>query len=75
MNYALKFPILYRRRRNEAPLGLDRGSQPYSNAVGIAKWLVESWRKKKHALGYAITFRDTPPNPIAYLKARMLPIT
>ena len=24
----------------EAPAGLDRGSQPYSNAVGIAVWLV-----------------------------------
>ena len=35
----------------EAPAGLDRGSQPYSNAVGIAKWLVESRRKESMPLG------------------------
>ena len=33
------------------PSGLDRGSQPYSNAVGIAKWLVDSWSKKSMPLG------------------------
>ena len=47
----MKFPIPYRRRRNEAPAGLDRGSQPYSNAVGIAKWLVVSCRKESMPLG------------------------
>ena len=46
-----KFPNLYGRRGNEAPSGLDRGSQPYSNAVGIAKWLVECCRKKSMPLG------------------------
>ena len=35
----------------EAPAGLDRGSQPYSNAVGIAKWLVESRCKESMPLG------------------------
>ena len=39
------------RLARDAPAGLDRGSQPYSNAIGIAVWLVESRRKESMPLG------------------------
>ena len=41
----------YCKRLDDAPAGLDKGSQPYSNAVGIAKWLVVGCRKESMPLG------------------------
>ncbi|MBQ9363811.1 MAG: hypothetical protein IJT97_10415 [Bacteroidaceae bacterium] len=44
----------------KVPSGLDRGSQPYSRAVGTAKWLGMKEQGNKRAFRYAI---------IAYLTA------
>ena len=44
----------------KVPSGLDRGSQPYSRAVGTAQWLGMKEQRNKRAFRYAI---------IAYLTA------
>ena len=49
--YNWSFPPYMEGEATKPPSGLDRGSQPYSNAVGIAKWLVECCRKKSMPLG------------------------